>query len=279
LEWHEISGKRRVAFKKITALQWSPVSGNSLRFAGQSLREEINRLSDFGLIPFLIFSFAFWIVCAVEWTQKFAGEAPDPRFWTVLSLIVTIYGGFQVFRLRPAFRNFRLGESGEQRVAELLDRLRSKGFAAFHDLPNSGLNVDHVVVGPSGIYAIETKTRSGSGTINYASERELIFGGRINDGRPLRQAQNSARALHRQLKEHLDQACWVKPVLVFCGNWRVQRQPGDFSVEVMTTEQLENYFDRQQPELTSKEISDICSELERSARIDQPNPGTLEVQQ
>ena len=256
-----------MSFKKNTAFQsWPLPAGNPLRLAGQSLRDEIDRLSDERLIPFFVFIFAFWIVCAVEWTQKFAGAAPDPRFWTLLSLIVTAYGGFQVFRLRPQIRNLHLGERGERRVAEILDRLRSKGFVAFHELPNNGLNVDHVVVGPSGIYAIETKTRSGSGTINYGSECELVFGGRIKDSRPLRQAQNSARAVHRQLKEDLDQAYWVKPVLVFCGNWHVQQVAGDFVVDVITADQLENYFERQQPELTSKEIAQICSHLECSAR-------------
>ena len=256
-----------MSLKKNTAVRSSPLpAGNLLRLAGQSLRDEIDRLSEERLVPFFVFTFAFWLVCAVEWTQKFAGAAPDPRFWTLLSLIVTAYGGFQVFRLRPQIRNLRLGERGERRVAEILDRLRSKGFVAFHELPNNGLNVDHVVVGPSGIYAIETKTRSGSGTISYGSECELVFGGRIKDGRPLRQAQNSARAVHRQLKEDLDQAYWVKPVLVFCGNWHVQQVAGDFVVDVITADQLENYFERQQPELTSKEIADICSHLECSAR-------------
>jgi len=46
----------------------------------------------------------------------------------------------------------------------------------------------------------------------------------------------------------------------------VQQVAGDFVVDVITADQLENYFERQQPELTSKEIADICSHLECSAR-------------
>ena len=241
----------------------SSLSGKGFRFAGQAFRQEIDHLADQGLIPFLVLNFAFLIVCAVEWTQKFAGASPDPRFWTVLSLLVTAYGGVQVFRLRPGLRSFYGGKHGERRVAEVLDRLGSKGFVAFHDLANSGLNVDYVVVGPSGIYAIETKMRRGSGLISYGGDRELIFGGRINDSRPLRQAQNSARAVHRRLKER-DHAYWVKPMVVFCGNWRVHAQAGDFGVEVTTAGQLENFFERQQPEITGKEIAGICSQLERS---------------
>jgi Nuclease-related domain len=252
-----------MSFRGSAGIRQPHAIGKFFRFDGQSFREEIERLSEEGLLPFLLFSFAFWIVCAVAWMQKFAGANPDPRFWTFLSLIVTAYGGFQVFRLRPSFRNFALPKGTEQRVADVLDQLRWAGFIAFHDLANSGLNVDHVVVGPAGIYAIETKTRSGWGTIIHRSDRELIFGARLIDGRPLRQAQNSARAVHRLLKEHLDQGYSVKPLLVFCGAWRIERPPGDLAVDVMTPEQLQDYFERQQPKLTTKEIARICSHLER----------------
>jgi Nuclease-related domain len=232
------------------------------RFVEQCFREEIERLSEKGLIPFLLFSFAFWMVCAIAWTQKFAGENPDPWFWTFLSLIVTAYGGFQVFRLRPGFRNFPLSDRGEEKVAAVLDRLRWAGFVAFHHLSNSGLNVDHVVVGPAGIYAIETKTRSGSGSIVHRSDRELVFAGRIVDGRSLRQAQNSARAVHRLLEKCLDQSYSVKPVLIFCGAWRIEPPAQDLAIDVLTPDQLQDYFERQQPKLTTKEIADICSQFE-----------------
>ena len=242
-------------------------SEKPLRLTGQSLREEIEKLTEEGLIPFFVFIVTFWIVVAVEWTQKLAGGVPDPRFWTFLSLIVTGYGAFKVFRLGPKIRSLRFGARSERKVAEILDRIRSKGFVAFHDLPGTGSsNVDHVVVGPSGIYAIETKARIGSGTISYGNDNELIFGGRINDGRSLRQARGSAQAVLSQLKNQLGWHCRVKPVLVLCGNWRVTQSSGDFAVDVMTAQHLESYFERQQPELTSKEIAHICSHLERSAR-------------
>jgi hypothetical protein len=144
--------------------------------------------------------------------------------------------------------------------------MRAKGFVPIHDLPGEGFNVDHVVVGPAGIYAIETKTRAGRGTIDYRAANELIFGGRISDSRPLWQARSSAYAVHTDLKEHLRENYWVKPLLVFVGHWRIQRQAGDFDVDVVTAERLESYFDRQQPVLTRKEIEQISLHLERTAR-------------
>jgi hypothetical protein len=230
-------------------------------FARQSRRNEIDRLRDERLLPLLLFMFAFWLVCAVEWTQTIAGTAPDPRFWTLLSLIVTLYGGVQVFRLHGRLGHVATSKQANQKVFEILDRIRSKGFVAFHGLAGTSRNIDHVVVGPTGVYTIESKARSGSGTIDYRSDDELVFAGRIKDGRPLHQARSSAHAVQTRLNENLDESYRVKALVVFLGDWRVHREREDFSVEVTTADQLEDYFDTQPPELTSKEIAQICSRL------------------
>lgn len=238
-----------------------------LRQAGQSLREEIDQLAEARLLPLLFVPVVFMIVWAVECLQKRAGRALNPEFWVFMALLVTIYGGFEVFRLRPRTYRFGAGKRGhDRRVSEILDRIRAKGFAVFHDLPEDGFNIDHVVIGPSGIYAIETKTRSGSGSIDYSGDEALILGGKINEARALRQARASAGALCLHLKDYLNDQLGVKSLLVFVGDWRVQRAAGDFNVDVIAANQLEDYFDRQQPELTRSQIAQICAHLERLAR-------------
>jgi hypothetical protein len=258
----EVAALGRVTFRTQFFTTFLNYLVGSRDFASWSLRNEIDRLRDERLLPLLLFMFAFWIVCAVEWTQKVAGTAPDPRFWTLLSLIVTVYGGVQVFRLHGRLSHVGTGKQANQKVLEILDRIRSKGFVAFHGLAGHSRNIDHVVVGPTGVYTIEAKARSGSGTIDYRSDDELVFAGRIKDGRPLHQARSSARAVQTRLNENLDESYRVKALVVFLGNWRVHREREDFSVEVTTADQLEDYFDTQPPELTSKEIAQICSRLD-----------------
>jgi hypothetical protein len=240
------------------------LSGQLLHLAGQSLGETSGRLLDDRFVPYFLIVFAFSIVCFVEWTQKIAGIRPDPRFWMVMSILVTIYGGCRAFRLFPQLR-MRRTEHGKRRVAEILDRIRSKGFVVFNNSPDNDFHFDHVVVGPCGIYALETKARSGSGTIEYRSDGELLLGGRINDGRAVSQTRAAAHSLHLYLRELLHKGYWVNPMLVFEGSWRVQRARSDFSIDVMTADELEEYFDRQPAELDSEEIAHICSQLEHVA--------------
>jgi nuclease-like protein len=56
------------------------------------------------------------------------------------------------------------GAEGERRTARLLDRLTRDGYVVFHDLavPDSDANVDHLVIGPSGVFVIDSKQWTGS---------------------------------------------------------------------------------------------------------------------
>jgi hypothetical protein len=69
-------------------------------------------------------------------------------------------------RFRPSeqARTWQRGAHGERHTARLLERLVRDGFVVFHDLavPGSPANVDHLVIGPSGIFVIDSKQWTGS---------------------------------------------------------------------------------------------------------------------
>jgi hypothetical protein len=69
-------------------------------------------------------------------------------------------------RFRPSeqARTWQRGAQGERHTARLLDRLTGDGYVVFHDLavPDSPANVDHLVIGPTGVFVIDSKQWSGS---------------------------------------------------------------------------------------------------------------------
>jgi hypothetical protein len=69
-------------------------------------------------------------------------------------------------RFRPSeqARTWQRGAHGERHTARLLDRLTRDGYVVFHDLavPDSAANVDHLVIGPSGVFVIDSKQWTGS---------------------------------------------------------------------------------------------------------------------
>jgi hypothetical protein len=82
-------------------------------------------------------------------------------------------------RPEPDADRWRRGAAGEMATAGLLERLPRR-FVVFHDraIPGSRANIDHLVVGPTGVWVIDTKTRSGRrrwridvGPVTYEASR------------------------------------------------------------------------------------------------------------
>ena len=75
---------------------------------------------------------------------------------------------------------WRVGADGERRTGKHLDGLAEAGFVVLHDRKVGGYggNLDHVAIGPSGVWAIETKSLAGKVEINGDS---LTIGGRRQD--------------------------------------------------------------------------------------------------
>jgi nuclease-like protein len=87
-----------------------------------------------------------------------------------------------LLRFRPSADTlaWRHGAAGERRTARLLAPLERHGYQVFHDLavPGSPANVDHVVVGPTGVYVIDSKRYRGQ--LHY-SAGHVWHGGRTLD--------------------------------------------------------------------------------------------------
>ena len=108
---------------------------------------------------------------------------------SILAVAIVGYCGIRLFRLRREIRNLNQAEQGERRIAELLAPLRAKRYVTFNDVLVTNANIDHVLVGPTGIFAIETKTYSVFGD-------EMCWSRRIGSARNWWQAgiERSARA-------------------------------------------------------------------------------------
>ena len=105
--------------------------------------------------------------------------------------------------------SFFKGARGEERVAGLLEML-PVGWHVFHDFEAGGYHVDHVAVGPTGVYAVETKNWRGRVT---AEKGEVLVDGVLPDRAPLGQAAAEAKAVEAALRKA---GCDVEAVPVLC---------------------------------------------------------------
>jgi len=90
-----------------------------------------------------------------------------------------------------------LGMRGEAKVSAVLQTLYWRGYRSVDgiDVPGRG-NVDHVIVGPTGVWAVETK--HWVGTFGVSGDRLTRFG-RPCFGEPLKQAYAEARTVQSLL--------------------------------------------------------------------------------
>lgn len=75
-----------------------------------------------------------------------------------ISAIFSVVAGLKLRSTLYEYRRCRLGYLGERAVGHHLNRLAADGYRVYHDLQFEGFNIDHVLVGPSGVYSVETKT-------------------------------------------------------------------------------------------------------------------------
>src|SRR5215218_4336288 len=96
--------------------------------------------------------------------QVLAAQAGLPRAGFAGLAVAALVGWRLRFRPSEQARSWRRGAHGERHTARLLDRLTRDGHMVFHDLavPGSDANVDHLVIGPTGLFVIDSKQWTGS---------------------------------------------------------------------------------------------------------------------
>lgn len=153
---------------------------------------------------------------------------PVPLFlflWIASASIPLIFLAF-VFLIISAtlFSNYTtwsIGAEGEERVAKQLMLLGDR-YRVIHDvvLPGMPGNIDHVVLGPNGIFVLETKNHKGFISCNGDSWRQLKIGRRGTNyfgkiGSPSRQIKKNAVLLSNFIKNRFQLRLYISGLVVF----------------------------------------------------------------
>ena len=158
----------------------SPLKDKPLRLPGQALQEQREALIADKLEPWLLLALFMAVLAGWEWWRYWKLTPPTPWLFTAVAVAVALVAVWRFQQLRPRLRALRLGMEGERAVGQFLERLREQGYQVFHDLQGEGFNVDHVCIGPAGVFTIETKTwskpRHGEARIRYDGEKLSLNG-------------------------------------------------------------------------------------------------------
>lgn len=221
----------------------SPLKSAPLRYPGQSLDEEISRRRESALDAAMLASVLI-VLAALEWVRWWQDLKPNPLVYTIAALIALAYLVWRIILWRRQFRMLKLARDGERAVGQFLEELRIKGYQVLHDLVGDGFNLDHVLIGPAGVFTIETKTHrkptSGRPKIVYDGKTILIAGHKP-DRDPIIQAKAQAYWLKTLLRDSTGREFFVQPIVVYPG-WFVVITAKPDAVLVMNPKALPKFL-------------------------------------
>jgi hypothetical protein len=254
-----------------------PLTTRLLRPPGESLRIRIDTLGD-KLTNCLLIAFYGCAVTGVGMWMANENLVAGGIF-IVLGLGVFCAFAISVWKIGEDIRDCRLGFVGERAVGEELNQLLASGWKVFHDVEfhdNPGqkpFNVDHVVVGTGGVFAIETKTRRKRANRKPDDPKnEVIFnGGSLvypwgEERFGIDQARQRAAYLNTWLKTQLGTEISVQPVLALPG-WSVHRRAKS-DLRVVSGREIANIFrdeDKKQ-RLEPQTVKSITALLDQKCR-------------
>ncbi|SRR6266545_3511333 len=251
----------------------SPLKDRPLRNPGQSLDEQIRDLaSDYAHGP-AVFALFMVLVTALEWLKYYHSLPPKPWFYSSVAAPAVFYAVWRFFRVRSEVKNHRLGRDGEKEVGQKLEKLRERGYLVFHDILGNGFNVDHVLIGPAGVFTVETKTHSKSA----AGRPTVVFDGEtilIDKVKPDRDALGQARAQATWLSEVLRQSTGrtfeVRPVIVYPGWFVEYTGPKKRRIWVLNPKALPSFLDHEPLRLSQEDVALANFHLDRFVRTAAP---------
>jgi hypothetical protein len=211
-----------------------PFTQKILRPPGESLRVRLTELDEKlhdALVQLMLAAYSPLLMAGLTSLQ---GVRPSIGMWITFAVVAaaaSLWSGYRLWKLLRLRRRCRLGFEGERHVGEALNQLMLSGYRVFHDFiindkPGITRNIDHVVIGPNGVFAIETKTKrkvkaeDGSKVTVLDNALQFPWGTDQNDRN---QAQEDARWLSDWLSKMSPEPVKVGSILVLPG-WYVDRR-------------------------------------------------------
>jgi Nuclease-related domain len=178
-----------------------------------------------------------------------------------------------MYKVACSRANYRLGFEGERFVGEELCRLIAHKFEIYHDVLFEGFNIDHVLVGPRGVFVVETKTRrkpvngSGNKKFHVSFDGKSLRWPERTDNCGIEQAKNNAKTLSNWLSSATGENVWATPILAFPG-WMVDRNAPPNGIYVVNPKEIYGVCSTQPEKIDIQQIRRICHQLDQKCRIE-----------
>jgi Nuclease-related domain len=187
-----------------------------------------------------------------------------------------VYFLVRILKLIRERRMARLGYEDEIVVGRELDRLVLEGNHVYHDFPAEDANIDHIVVGRSGIFAVATGARlKKAAAVKRIDDATVEYNGKIlmfpngDDYNTIAHAERQAAWISEWISSAVGQQIAARAIVALPG-WFVKRTSPD-GISVVNPNQFPSLFRHIKPRVLSDEmITQIVSQIEQKCRDVKP---------
>lgn len=246
-----------------------------LRIPGGSRLRRLDNLNEqINLYQVYVISLPLIIYSALISYSYFQAAQPSLTVIWISSTICIAFIAYLVFNLVKLLsqrKRTRLGYEGELAVGQELNQLMLHGYRVYHDFPADTFNIDHIIVGSKGVFAVETRTRSKGTARKGSQEATVAYDGRMltfadtTDFETIEQAEQQADWLSNWLTTGTGEPVAVRAIVTLPG-WVVKRTSAD-GIPVVNPGQFTSLFEHIKPRpLSETMLNGIKDQLEQKCR-------------
>jgi hypothetical protein len=189
---------------------------------------------------------------------------PSWAYWcgvgagAVMTLTVALYN------TPPGWvEHWQEGAWGEEWTAKETGKLTIAGWVVLHDLRRGAANIDHVLIGPGGVFVLDSKNLDGEVSVH----RDTMTLTRPGDGRPAyssdgpaRQVRGNAAHLHELIQRRTGRTVWVRGVVTLWARFPQQHARGN-RVDFVAGSKLADWLAGQPPQLSADQVAELAAAL------------------
>jgi hypothetical protein len=254
----------------------SPLTSQLLRMPGESLLRELNEIQmeiykySFLTIVYPILFYSLWIS-----EKYFKNTMPNSTMmYSVIIMGLLSFSILKTIKLTRKRRNLQLGFECEVAVGQELNQLMRDGYYVYHDFQADKFNIDHIVIGSGGVFAVETKGRTKPTSADASADARIFYDGKClkfphySETDAIEQSLRQAKWLADFLSKAAGESVKVIPVVTLPG-WFVESDEKDkkYVVRVINPKMIVLKLKEFSKQLLSEEsVTRIAYQVEQRCR-------------
>lgn len=163
-------------------------------------------------------------------------------------------------------RNWRIGADGEESIGARLEKLTAHGWHVLHSIPvgERGSDIDHVLIGPGGVYTINTKNHPGKRI--WVSPTQIRVDGHVQPY--LRNSRFEAQRAAKLLSAACGWEVQVRPALILLTGTVIPdvtiKSGGPTDVLILDRMDIPRLFKKATAKLTAEQVHELYGHARRS---------------